>query len=110
LVPNTYDYVTSTIDVTYTRLPENIWNHELGAPSEEMIDKINKSMIRLIQKEETIYESSYYVSLDGSNKNLDGSIYITNFLNGVKIYSFPQHAIIENTSLNSFFHYTVGLI
>ena len=76
LIPNTYDYVTSTIDVTYTRLLENIWNHELGAPSEEMVDKINKSMIRLIQKEETIYESSYYVSLDVSNTNLDGCMFI----------------------------------
>lgn len=93
LISNTYDYVTSKIDVTYTRLLENIWNHELGAPSEEMVDKVKKSMMRLIQKEETIYESSYYVSLDGSNTNLDGSIYITNFHNGVRMYSVPQHAL-----------------
>ena len=72
---------------------KNIWNHELEPPCEEMVDRIDESMMRLIQGDETIYASSYSVSRDSSNTNLGGSIYITNFLNRIRMYNLPQHTI-----------------
>ncbi|PWA69893.1 hypothetical protein CTI12_AA293830 [Artemisia annua] len=91
--PYTYDYVESKIDVSYTRLLENLWNHELKPLCEEMVATVDESMMRLIQGDETIYESSYSVSHDGSNTNLHDSIHYTNFLNSVQMYSLPQHTI-----------------
>lgn len=58
-----------------------------------MVATEDESMMRLIQGEETIYESSYSVSRDGSNTNLHDSIHYTNFLNSVWMYSLPQHTI-----------------
>ncbi|PWA38286.1 hypothetical protein CTI12_AA582250 [Artemisia annua] len=91
--PYTYDYVEPKIDVSYTRLLENLWNHELKPLCEEMVATVDESMMRLIQGDETIYESSYSVSHDGSNTNLHDSIHYTNFLNSVRMYSLPQHTI-----------------
>ncbi|PWA55752.1 hypothetical protein CTI12_AA424970 [Artemisia annua] len=91
--PYTYDYVESKIDVSYTRLLENLWNHELKPLCEEMVATVDESMMRLIQGDETIYESSFSVSQDGSNTNLHDSIHYTNFLNSVRMYSVPQHTI-----------------
>ncbi|PWA54321.1 hypothetical protein CTI12_AA439360 [Artemisia annua] len=87
------DYEESIIDVSYTRLLENLWNHEVEPPCEEVVDRIDESMMRLIQGDETIYASSYSVSRDGSNTNLGGSIYITNFLNRIRMYNLSQHTI-----------------
>ncbi|PWA97835.1 hypothetical protein CTI12_AA025030 [Artemisia annua] len=89
-------YEESIIDVSYTRLLENLWNHELEQPCEEVVDRIDESMMRLIQGDETIYASSYSVSRDGSNTNLGGSIYITNFLNRIRMYNLSQHTIKLN--------------
>ncbi|PWA78565.1 hypothetical protein CTI12_AA149220 [Artemisia annua] len=90
------DYEESIIDVSYTRLLENLWNHEVEPSCEEVVDRIDESMLRLIQGDETIYASSYSVSRDGSNTNLCGSIYITNFLNRIRMYNLSQHTIKLN--------------
>jgi hypothetical protein len=40
-IPDINDYEESIIDVSYTRLLENLWNHELEPPCEEMVDRID---------------------------------------------------------------------
>ncbi|PWA91858.1 hypothetical protein CTI12_AA087020 [Artemisia annua] len=92
-IPDINDYEESRIDVSYTRLLENLWNHEVAPPCEEVVDRIDESMMRLIQGDATIYALSYSVSRDGSNTNLGGSIYITNFLNRIRMYNLSQHTI-----------------
>ncbi|PWA78154.1 hypothetical protein CTI12_AA218180 [Artemisia annua] len=87
------EYEESRIDVSYTRLLDNLWNHEVASPCEEVVDRIDGNMMRLIQGDETIYASSYSVSRDGSNTNLGCSIYITNFLNRIMMYNLSQHTI-----------------
>nr|GEY53077.1 hypothetical protein [Tanacetum cinerariifolium] len=63
------------------------------APTHEMVDMINDCMIGLILGEERLYESSDSVFLADEDTNFDESIYMTDFLNGIKMSGLPEHAI-----------------
>ncbi|GKC88797.1 ATP-dependent DNA helicase PIF1-like protein [Tanacetum coccineum] len=96
------DYVGSIIDETYPYLLQNVWNpvffqeRVILAPTHEMVDMINERMLDLIPRDETLYESSDFVSLADADTNFDKSIYTTYFLNGLRMSGLPHHAIKLN--------------
>ncbi|GJZ71530.1 ATP-dependent DNA helicase PIF1-like protein [Tanacetum coccineum] len=99
LIPKSDDYMGSIIDQTYPQLVQNLWNptffqeRAILAPTHEMVDMINERLMGLIPGEETLYESSYSVSLADDDTNFDESIYTTYFLNGIKMAELPKYAI-----------------
>ncbi|GKA04188.1 ATP-dependent DNA helicase PIF1-like protein [Tanacetum coccineum] len=62
-------------------------------PTHEMIDIINQRMLALLRGDEKEYESSYSACLADEDSNFDDSIYIREFLNGLRMSGIPHHSI-----------------
>nr|GEX84876.1 uncharacterized protein [Tanacetum cinerariifolium] len=100
LIPEIDDDVGAIIDDTYPNFLQNLWNPSffkekaILAPTHEMVDIINERMLSLLLGDENEYESSDSVCLADEESNFDDSIYTTEFLNGLRMSSIPNHSIM----------------
>ncbi|GJS03997.1 ATP-dependent DNA helicase RRM3-like protein [Tanacetum coccineum] len=86
-------HIPADSDLAHLIRQANLIERAILAPTHEMVDMINECMMGLIPGEETLYESSYSVSLADDDTNFDESIYTTDFLSGITMSGLPKHAI-----------------
>ena len=99
LIPDSEDHVGSIIRDTYPNLRQNLWNNAyfqeraILAPTHEMVDSINKSMLDLLEGKEKVYLSSDSVSPADDDSNFLEDAYTPEFLNCIRMSGVPHHEL-----------------
>ncbi|XP_076931388.1 uncharacterized protein LOC143596519 [Bidens hawaiensis] len=101
LIKDSVDPISKLFDFVYPDILQNYENQHyfqdrtILAPTNEIVDEINDSLLKLFPYDEVEYLSSYTIcSSEYINDTIDTTLYSPELLNGLRISGLPNHKMV----------------